>query len=162
MNPTTRIRPATLEDLPAINRVIEAAVMTWDLPERVKRLTLPSYRYNEHDFAHLQMAVAEDAAGQVTGVASWEPANAGDCPAQARGMLLHGLYVMPGSWGSGHGSRLLDHALKAAAAAGMDGLLVKAQADAVGFFSRCGMQPLAVEDATRHYSHRFWKSAITH
>ena len=162
MNSTSNIRPATLDDLPAINRVIEAAVMSWDLPERVKRLTLPSYRYNAHDFEHLQMVVAEDPAGRIVGVASWEAAEPRDCPAGARGMLLHGLYVTPDSWGSGTGSRLLDHALSAAAAAGMDGLLVKAQADAAAFFSRRGMQPLAVEDAARHYSHRFWKSAVSH
>ena len=30
--------------LDAINRVIESAVLGWDLAERVKRLVLPSYR----------------------------------------------------------------------------------------------------------------------
>ncbi|GAB6039601.1 hypothetical protein [Endothiovibrio diazotrophicus] len=29
-------------DLEAINRVVEGAVMSWQLPERVKRLSLPS------------------------------------------------------------------------------------------------------------------------
>jgi len=162
MNPTTHIRPANLDDLPAINRVIEAAVMTWDLPERVKRLTLPSYRYNEHDFEHLQMVVAIDPAGSIVGVASWEAAEPRDCPADSTGLLLHGLYVDPAAQRSGIGSALLTAAGQAAHDAGVDGLLVKAQADAVGFFSRCGMQPLAVEDSARHYSHRFWKSAISH
>ena len=52
------LRPALKTDLDAINRVIEAAVMTWKLPERVKRLSLPSYRYTLADFAHLEMVVA--------------------------------------------------------------------------------------------------------
>ena len=73
--PSISLRPATLDDLPAINRVIEAAVMTWDLPERVKRLSLPSYRYDAFDFDHLQMVVAEDATGQPVGLASWEAAD---------------------------------------------------------------------------------------
>ncbi len=37
------IRLAGHADLEAINRVIEVAVMTWDLPDRVKRLSLPAY-----------------------------------------------------------------------------------------------------------------------
>ena len=40
-----------------------------------------------------------------------------------------------------------------------DGLLVKAQADAIGFFTSLGMKRLAVEDPARDYEHRFWKSA---
>ena len=43
------LRPAAPDDLEEVNQVIEAAVMTWDLTERVKRLSLPSYRYNAHD-----------------------------------------------------------------------------------------------------------------
>ena len=39
-----RIRPVDETDLDALNRVIGAAVMTWALPERVKRLSLPVYR----------------------------------------------------------------------------------------------------------------------
>lgn len=36
------LRPATADDLEAVNRVIENAVMTWDLPDRVKRLASPA------------------------------------------------------------------------------------------------------------------------
>jgi hypothetical protein len=36
--------PATSAYLDALNAVIEAAVMTRNLPKRVKRLSLPSYR----------------------------------------------------------------------------------------------------------------------
>ena len=70
------LRPATPTDLDAINAVIERAVMTWNLPHRVKRLTLPSYRYNAHDLDHLHMVLAGDAGHAVLGVAAWEPAQA--------------------------------------------------------------------------------------
>ncbi len=41
--PKVPIRPANQADLETINGVIESAVMTWRLPDRVKRLSLPSY-----------------------------------------------------------------------------------------------------------------------
>lgn len=153
---TIAIRPAAPADLPAINHVIEAAVMTWDLPDRVKRLSLPSYRYDELDFQHLTMTVAANADGRVVGVAAWEAAEARDCPPGKRGLLLHGLYVDPAAQRAGIGSALLDMAAEAARATGVDGVLVKAQADAVPFFSARGLTALPVEDPTRHYQHRYW------
>ena len=149
------LRQAGPGDLPAINRVVEAAFMTWDLPERVKRLSLPSYRYDEMGLRHLQLTLAERD-GEVLGVAAWEPAGAVDCPPGRRGLLLHGLYVHPERMRRGLGARLLQAAREAAAAQGYAGLLVKAQNDSVGFFERLGLQALPVEDTARHYAKRFW------
>jgi hypothetical protein len=47
------LRRASANDLDAVNRVIETAVMGWVLPERVKRLSLPGYRYAAHDLENL-------------------------------------------------------------------------------------------------------------
>lgn len=151
------LRPAAPADLDAVNAVIERAVMTWNLPERVKRLTLPSYRYQPHDLDHLRILVAEDASRAVVGVAAWEPAAARDLPAGKTGLLLHGLYVDPDRQRAGAGSRLLDAALAAAREQGFDGLLVKARPEAEGFFLARGLRPLPVTDAERDYPHRFWK-----
>jgi hypothetical protein len=95
--PTTafHLRQAHADDLPAINGVIERAIATWQLPERVKRLSLPSYRYHMHDLVHLHLVVAEDDDHVLVGVAAWEPANPRDLPAGKNGLLLHGLYVDP-------------------------------------------------------------------
>jgi predicted N-acetyltransferase YhbS len=153
-----RLRPAMPADLAAVNAVIERAVMTWNLPERVKRLTLPSYRYNAHDLDHLHMVVAEDAGHALLGVAAWEPASPRDLPAGKSGLLLHGLYVDPDRQRGGVGSRLLDAALTAAREQGFDGLLVKAQSDAADFFVARGLQRLPVVDPDRDYPHRFWKA----
>ena len=152
-----RLRPATPADLAAINAVIERAVMTWQLPERVKRLALPTYRYHLHDLEHLTIVVAEHSELSVIGVAAWEPANARDLPAGQTGLLLHGLYVDPDRQRAGAGSQLLDAALAAAREQGFDGLLVKARPEAEGFFLARGLRPLPVTDAERDYPHRFWK-----
>lgn len=139
-----------------MNGVIGRAVMTWRLAERVKRLSRPSYRYHPHDLDHLHIVVAEDAQHAIIGVAAWEAASPRDLPAGKRGLLLHGLHVDPLHLQRGVGTRLLDAASAAAQAHGFDGLLVKAQADADGFFGKQGMQRLPVEDPARDYPHRFW------
>ena len=149
------LRVAGVDDLGAINRVVEAAFMTWNLPERVKRLSLPHYRYDEMDLRHLDLVLAELDA-EVVGVAAWEAANPADCPSGSAGLLLHGLYVLPTRMGRGIGTRLLGAARAAAQRQGYAGVLVKAQADAVGFFKRAGLQALPIEDAARHYAARLW------
>ncbi|MCL5059663.1 MAG: GNAT family N-acetyltransferase [Candidatus Thermoplasmatota archaeon] len=154
-----RIRQAQAGDLAALNGVIERAIMAWQLPERVKRLSLPSFRYRAHDPEHLRIVVAEDADHAIIGVASWEPASPRDLPAGQTGLLLHGLYVDPAQQRRGIGSRLLDGAAAAAREQGMDGVLVKAQAGADGFFAACGLQRLPVEDPVRDYPHRYWLAA---
>jgi len=154
--PTVGLRPAHEADLAALNAVVERAFMTWRLPERVKRLSLPSYRYHRHDLGHLQLVVAEDTDNAIVGVAAWEPADPRDLPAGQTGLLLHGLYVDPAKQGHGIGSRLLQAAAAAARERGMNGVLVRAQADADGFFESRGLLRLPVEDPGRHYPHRFW------
>lgn len=152
------IRPAGESDLPGINAVIERAVMTWDLPERVKRLSLPVYRYQPHDLDHLEMFVAEDATGGILGVAAWEPAADREMPGNGHAFLLHGLYVDPMRHGEGIGTRLLGELESRARLAAATGLLVKAQAGAQGFFESRGFAPLPVTDSDKDYPHRLWRS----
>jgi GNAT superfamily N-acetyltransferase len=154
-----RVRPAGPADLDAVNRVVEAALMTWNLPERVKRLSLPSYRYTEADQRHLEMVVAEDRQHTVIGVAAWEAADARDAPEGRSALLLHGIYVHPGHRRRGVGRRLFEAAQAAVRIHDCDGLLVKAQKDANGFFLALGMQPLEAVDASRDYTNRFWQPA---
>lgn len=151
------LRPATAADIDALNGVVERAFMTWNLPERVKRLSLPSYRYRALDLEFQHLVVAESGHAGIVGVAAWETAEARDLPASLTGLLLHGLYVDPAHGGRGIGSRLLDAALADAQRQGVDGVLVKAQADAIGFFAARGMRLLPVRDAERDYPHRYWK-----
>lgn len=149
-------RPAQTADLDAINGVIERAIASWKLPERVKRLSLPSYRYHTHDLIHLEIMAIEGADREIVGVAAWEPAHPRDLPVGKTGLLLHGLYVDPAYQRRGMGRQLLEAAASAARNQGLDGVLVKAQADANGFFEARGLHRLPVEDPARDYPHRYW------
>lgn len=150
------LRPASDADLGAVNAVIERAVMTWRLPERVKRLVMPSYRYTGIDLKYLHIVVAEDRATGIVGVAAWEPAAVHDCPQGRPGLQLHGIYVEPDQRQRGVGTGLLFAAGAAARQEGHDGLLVKAQADAEGFFEAQGLQTLPVLQPDQEYPHRYW------
>lgn len=152
------LRQATEADLPLVNQVIEAAIMSWKLPERVKRLSLSSYRYDAADLMHLTLWLAESNEREVVGVAGWEPADPSDLPNNSAGLLLHGLYVLPALHGQGLGQRLLRLTERHAIEDDHNGVLVKAQPDAIGFFQHHGYQDLPVEDNIRHYSHRLWKN----
>lgn len=151
------IRPVDETDLDALNRVIGAAVMTWALPERVKRLSLPVYRYTRQDLAHLDMVLARDQQGQVVGVAAWEEADPNDAPAGHSALLLHGIYVDPSLHRQGIGGRLFSAAEVAVSQSQCDGLLVKAQQDATDFFTSRGMCRLDVDEPLRQYANRLWK-----
>lgn len=154
-----RIREALAADLSVINAVVERAVMTWKLPERVKRLALSSYRYHAYDLRHQCMLVAELCNGDIIGVAALEEADPKDLPYPHTGLLLHGLYVEPGWQYRGIGTRLIEAAYAICRETGHDGLLVKAQPDAAAFFQTRGMQRLAVTDPDRDYPYRYWKFA---
>ncbi|WP_018871663.1 GNAT family N-acetyltransferase [Thioalkalivibrio sp. ALJ16] len=152
----TGLRPAVREDLEAINRLVAAAIEDWPLPERVRRLALPAYRYTEADLMFLDAVVREDA-GQVVGVATWESAEARELPeGAATGLLLHGLYVARSARGTGVGRQLVAACQEAARAAGVDGVLVKAQTSAAGFFARVGFQSVPVRDRDRDFEQRYW------
>ena len=151
------LRKANVSDLAAINRVVERGVMAWNLPERVKRLSLPGYLYHEHDLKTCGLVVIEGDNNRVLGIAAWEQAAPRDTPQGYHALQLHGIYVDPVYQHQGIGSRLLLAAEQAAIRNGCDGLLVKVQASAAGFFLARGMQPLEVEDARRDYAHRYWK-----
>lgn len=150
------VETANQSDLDNINLVIKAAIMTWDLPERVKRLSLTSYFYNDLDLKHLDIIVAKDNE-RIVAVASWEIADIKDTPQNKSGLLLHGLYVQPEIQGQGIGKKLLQKAEKAAQAKRLSGLLVKAQENAIGFFIQQGMHEVQIRDTSRDYAHRLWK-----
>lgn len=151
------LRRAGVADLESINLLIERAIETWDIPGRVKRLSLPLYRYTAHDLDYLELVVTEAEDVGIVGIAAWEQARPDESPAGQSALLLHGIYVAPDQQRKGAGTRLLEAALAGAASRGLDGLLVRAQPGAGHFFSACGFEQLAVEDRRRDYAHRYWK-----
>ncbi|MDZ7804576.1 GNAT family N-acetyltransferase [Thiohalophilus sp.] len=152
-----QLRQANSRDLPELNAVIEAAVMGWNLPERVKRLALPSYRYDEHDLDHLDLWVAQIPPALV-GVVALEPADRRELPNGQCGLLLHGLYVHPEYQHQGIGRQLLQLAEQQVRERQLDGLLVRAQSGAGEFFAAQGMQTLETRDEGRDYQYRYWKT----
>lgn len=153
------LRRATLNDLPAVNCVINAAIQTWKLPERVKRLATPSYHYKELDLQHMTIMLRETVEAGILGVVAWEEAETRDLPAGQSGLLLHGIFVDPAAQRQGIGSQLLACAEDQMREQGLQGLLVKAQADAVGFFLTHGLEKLPAQDQQRDFENRFWKPA---
>ena len=94
-----------------------------------------------------------------TNVAAWEQADAKKLPAGSKALSLHGIYVDPSCHRQGIGSKLFRVVEEVVCKYGFDGLMLKAQQGASGFFLSQGMQRLHVNDPLHQYTNRFWKSA---
>ena len=156
--PDCHLRIATIDDLDSINSLVTAAMRTWALSERVLRLSLPLYHYEQQDFETQRLLLAENDDGTVIGMAAIESSNAVDSLSAKNPALLHGIYVDPTWHRSGIGSELLACAENCARSAGHDGMLVRANPGAVGFFEAMGFERLPVSDTRQDYAHRYWKT----
>lgn len=153
------VREASPDDLASVNEVIRSAILSWDIPDRVKRLSLPIYSYSPQDMQYLSLYVGEDETG-IVGVAACEPAHESETPIRKTGVLMHGIYVRSERHRQGVGTRLLCEARHHARRCNADGLLVKAHSEACGFFSAQGFRMLPVTDSDREYPYRFWTERL--
>jgi GNAT superfamily N-acetyltransferase len=151
------LRAVAVGDIDDVNRVMAAAIDTWDLSPRLKRLAMPAYRYRRDDFDHLTVLGAWQA-DRLLGFVSVEPTDERQPLGGRPALLVHGLYVRPQVQGCGIGTRLIDAARELARERGLAGLLVRAERSARPFFEKAGFTPLPVEDAQRDYPHRLWAS----
>jgi GNAT superfamily N-acetyltransferase len=156
---TTRFIKLETDRLHEANRIIEQCVMSWNLPDKVKRLSLPGYRYKAEDLDYLMIFAAVDNNDQQLGVVALEYDLSVTLPGKRNGLLLHGLYVEPAFQGQGLGKTMTDFALTQSLEQGFGGIWVKAQADANDFFAKAGFEKLPIIDPARDYPHRWWKSA---
>ncbi len=141
-----RTRPATTEDLTAINRVIDAAVMNWPVQNRNKRRMSAVLQYSLTDMDHMSFLVAT-LKDEVIGVAVWESAG-------HENGLFHGLYVLPVIRGQGIGRRLMSAVSKDASGIGVTGLLIKAQRVTRSYFEHRDLKPLEAQDD--EYPWQYW------
>lgn len=151
------LRDADAADLDALNAIIESAIMTWDLPDRVKRLSLPSYKYDAFDLKEMEIVLAE-CGTEIRGVAAWGKSL--DGPDGEPALLLHGIYVAPRFHHRGIGRRLFRAAEAAALAQACAGVLVKAQRGSEAFYLSMGMDKLVGADTRRDFENRFWKPVV--
>ena len=126
-------RQAQLQDLDAINLVVENAVMNWPLAERVKRLSLNVLTYDATDFQYFTgyVAVSND---MILGFALWD--------ANSPAALLHGLYVKPKMQSKGIGTQLMDLVIGAAKEHGKSSILVRAERVSCHYFERQGLNKI--------------------
>ena len=152
-----KIRKAERNDLDKINDVVATAIDTWNLTERVKRISLPLFRYQQHDFEHLHIVVAEGDDYAILGIAALQQTGTSGLPDEGLMPILQGLYIDPGYHRKGVGSLLLQSIEEIAVATEAAGLLVKAQPQAISFFEGHGFKLLPVDDNSLDYPYRLWK-----
>ncbi|MGI9315965.1 MAG: GNAT family N-acetyltransferase [bacterium] len=151
-------RRPCLAELDCINHVISGAINTWRLPERVLRISVPLYQYSENDLLHMNFFIAETGDSKIVGLAALEGVEEKECRGDLRTLLLHGLYVHPAYHCRGVGSMLMESVEVFAHSNGVDGLLVRAQIDAQPFFENQDFVRMPVENESRDYPYRYWKS----
>ena len=152
-----RLRDARSSDLHSVNNLIAAAIDTWQLTDRVKRISLPLYRYQGDDLRDMQLVVAHSGDDEILGVAALEQAYATDLLDGLRTSVLHGIYVAPNLHRNGVGSRLLEKIENMAHSQGTEVLLVKARPEAIAFFSTREFRKLSTRDNSRDYPYQFYK-----
>ena len=152
-----RLRNARVSDLHSINNLIAAAIDTWQLTDRVKRISLPLYRYHEDDLRDMQLVIADTGDNEILGTAALEQAYATDLFDGLQASVLHGIYVAPNLHRNGVGSRLLEKIENMARSNGTEMLLVKARPEAISFFSDRGFSQLSTRDNSRDYPYQFYK-----
>ncbi len=151
------VRIGRPSELDAINRVITAAIGTWHVSERMKRLAVPLYCYDAGDLELMTLLVAEDDIGKLLGVATLEHMEPGAIKGGSSSLLLHGLFVLPDASGKGIGAELMKAARSRTAELGCEGFFVKAVRESAGYFAHAGLERVHVTCPEQDYPHRFWQ-----
>ena len=152
----TQVRAAAPAELATVNDIVTDAVLAWPMAERLKRIALNVLTYDAVDMRDYDVLLAESG-GAPLAVAVWDAESAitgGD----ARGALLHGLYVRPQAQRQGLGALLQRHVAQRARALGYHGLVVKAERVSVSYFERCGYARLGQANPfSIDYPYLFWR-----
>ena len=155
--PTLLVRHAGLDDLSTVNAIVDGAIDTWQLPERVRRLSAPSLRYGRVDLSHMEILLAEDETGQAVGAAALEHADAVDTPEACSALLLHGLYVTPARQRRGVGASMVCHVMGIARARGVEGVSTRVWRESEAFFVALGFAAFGDAAKASRHPRRMWK-----
>jgi predicted N-acetyltransferase YhbS len=123
----------TAADLPAINRIVSSAVMSWPMAERVKRLSVPVLCYDATDLTQFDVFVCERL-GHPIGVALFDLRHDQDAA------LLHGLYVLPIIQNQGVGNALMTAVFDAVRQQGIGGAWVRSERVSTQFFAQAQLE----------------------
>lgn len=152
-----RLTQATIDDLPVVNHIIEAAISRWNLAERVKRLSLSSYLYSNLDLQQYTILLAK-MNRDIVGIISYEQAENNDISLNKNILFIHGIYVAPDFQLQGVGTYLINAVEKITKKNKLSGILIKAHKEAVPFYIKNNFTPIQVTDIKRDYPDRYWKS----
>lgn len=149
---------STSAQLEQVNTVIQSAVGTWPLAERLKRLALGSLQYDALDLDEFAMLLGLDNGCPVAvAVAAVDHIDLGS--GRAPCVLLHGLYVHSGYQARGIGRLMHQTVAARARKRGCMGILVKAQRVSRKYFVKQGFHEIV--DPGIDYPYLYWKP-ITH
>lgn len=149
--PSRSMHGEACSDLDTVNAVVTQAMLSWDLPARVRRLALPSLIYSSLDLEHMHIAIVDEIDGSGVGIAAWEEADQHDAPNGARAVLLHGLYVLPARQRQGTGTSLLERVEDWAVECDFDAIVLRAWRESELFFRARGFSSLNNEMAAQRY-----------
>lgn len=150
------VREAAVCDLPLVNWVITSAVNSWNLSDRLKRLSLSLLHYDAVDLQDYEILVYfRDEYPLAVGAWEFGPSYAG--PDGMPSALFHGLYVRADFQGLGIGQQMQGTVADRARAQGFGGLFVKSQRVSTGYFVQQGFSRT---QGTGVYPYQFWKSIM--
>ena len=150
----SHIERASSRDLASVNAVIQRAIMTWSMSERVKRRAVTILQYDQVDAANLALYVCRSGTTIIGVIAldfDYKASRAG-----CRGILLHGIYVDPATHRRRVGQTLMKFAERQAVIRAEDGVWIKAERVSRRFFERCGYIHCAPK-SDADYPYLYWK-----
>ena len=124
-----RIRDARLADAAALTEIAVAAKRSWGYPDEWMRAWAGGLTIDAAALSAMRVRVAEDDSGPVGFFA---------IAGSGRSARLEHLWVRPDRMGAGVGRALVERAVREAAAAGADELLIESDPNAEPFYLRMG------------------------
>ena len=136
--------------LESANSVIRSAVASWDLPERLKRLSAPVLQYSEIDLKDYEYALCIYRR-RVIATAFWRIIHWQDR------IDLHGLFTAKPWQGIGAGGQLQKYIVENSGHPSLNHIYVKAHRCATSYFESTGYKKINPDEHASLYPHQYKK-----